>query len=44
MAAVQYSEKYAGGGEPRDVERGLKRAKAFTMLLLALPGSTYIYQ
>ena len=44
MVAVQYSEKYASNGEQRDMERGLKRAKAFTMLLLALPGSTYIYQ
>ncbi|WWC68879.1 uncharacterized protein I206_102815 [Kwoniella pini CBS 10737] len=27
-----------------DVESGIKRAKAATLLILALPGSTYIYQ
>ena len=35
----------SGGVEPKlDRERGLRRAKAATMFMLALPGSTYIYQ
>jgi alpha-glucosidase len=33
------------GTDPvEDVERGLRRARAATMLALALPGSTYLYQ
>ncbi len=33
------------GTEPApDVERGLRRARAATLLALALPGSTYVYQ
>lgn len=27
-----------------DVEQGLRRAKAATLMILALPGSTYLYQ
>lgn len=34
-----------GGTDPApDPARGLRRARAATMLLLALPGSTYVYQ
>jgi len=34
-----------GGHEPEpDLERGLRRARAATLLALALPGSTYVYQ
>ncbi|WP_374230311.1 glycoside hydrolase family 13 protein [Rhodococcus sp. ARC_M12] len=35
-----------GGGDPAEVdaERGLRRAKAATLLMLALPGSAYLYQ
>jgi alpha-glucosidase len=33
------------GTDPKpDVERGLRRARAATLLALALPGSTYLYQ
>jgi alpha-glucosidase len=32
------------GTPPLDADRGLRRARAATLLLLALPGSTYIYQ
>ncbi|WP_334171051.1 glycoside hydrolase family 13 protein [Sinomonas sp.] len=34
------------GGDPSqvDAERGLRRAKAATLLMLALPGSAYLYQ
>ncbi|MDR6621104.1 glycoside hydrolase family 13 protein [Sinomonas atrocyanea] len=34
------------GGDPGEVdaERGLRRAKAATLLMLALPGSAYLYQ
>ena len=34
------------GGDPREVdaERGLRRARAATLFLLALPGSAYLYQ
>ncbi|MDN3310326.1 glycoside hydrolase family 13 protein [Microbacterium oryzae] len=33
------------GGDPReDRDRGLRRARAATQLILALPGSTYLYQ
>ncbi|OZM80134.1 alpha-amylase family glycosyl hydrolase [Pseudonocardia sp. MH-G8] len=33
------------GTDPKpDVERGLRRARAATLLALALPGSTYVYQ
>jgi alpha-glucosidase len=35
----------SGGVEPQlDRERGLRRARAATLLLLALPGSAYLYQ
>ncbi|WP_232665641.1 glycoside hydrolase family 13 protein [Pseudonocardia sp. TRM90224] len=35
----------SGGQDPApDLERGLRRARAATLLLLALPGSTYLYQ
>lgn len=35
----------SGGVDPRaDEEKGLRRARAALMLLLALPGSTYLYQ
>jgi alpha-glucosidase len=35
----------SGGTEPKvDLVKGLNRARAATMLLFALPGSTYIYQ
>lgn len=35
----------SGGLEPPlDVERGLRRARAATLLALALPGSSYLYQ
>ena len=33
-----------GTSPPLDRERGLRRARAATMLILALPGSTYLYQ
>jgi alpha-glucosidase len=34
-----------GGVDPApDLERGLRRARAATLLALALPGSTYLYQ
>ncbi|SNS98933.1 alpha-glucosidase [Micrococcales bacterium KH10] len=34
-----------GGSDPAvDLDRGLRRARAATMLILALPGSTYLYQ
>jgi alpha-glucosidase len=34
-----------GGHDPQpDLERGLRRARAATLLALALPGSTYLYQ
>ena len=34
-----------GGHNPEpDLERGLRRARAATLLALALPGSTYVYQ
>jgi alpha-glucosidase len=34
-----------GGTDPRpDLEQGLRRARAATLLALALPGSTYLYQ
>jgi alpha-glucosidase len=34
-----------GGHDPEpDLERGLRRARAATLLALALPGSTYLYQ
>ena len=37
--------KLSGGTDPvEDVERGLRRARAMTMFLLALPGCTYLYQ
>jgi alpha-glucosidase len=35
----------SGGTDPQaDVERGLRRARAASMLMLALPGSGYMYQ
>ncbi|CAL9589582.1 Oligo-1,6-glucosidase [Streptomyces sp. enrichment culture] len=35
----------SGGTDPRpDPEQGLRRARAATLLALALPGSTYLYQ
>ncbi len=35
----------SGGTDPvLDAERGVRRARAATLLLLALPGSTYLYQ
>jgi alpha-glucosidase len=35
----------SGGRDPApDVELGLRRARAATLLILALPGSTYLYQ
>jgi alpha-glucosidase len=35
----------SGGTDPEpDLERGLRRARAATLLMLALPGSTYLYQ
>ncbi|HET7388748.1 MAG TPA: glycoside hydrolase family 13 protein [Nocardioidaceae bacterium] len=33
-----------GSRDEVDLERGLRRARAATMLILALPGSTYLYQ
>jgi alpha-glucosidase len=33
-----------GKNPPADAERGLRRARAATLLALALPGSTYLYQ
>jgi alpha-glucosidase len=39
--------RYAGGAPgdgPGDVELGLARARAAALLMLALPGSTYLYQ
>jgi alpha-glucosidase len=39
--------RYAGGvpgGDPGDVELGLARARAAALLMLALPGSAYLYQ
>ncbi|GAA5120772.1 glycoside hydrolase family 13 protein [Pseudonocardia adelaidensis] len=33
-----------GTNPPADAERGLRRARAATLLALALPGSTYLYQ
>jgi alpha-glucosidase len=33
-----------GRNPPADAERGLRRARAATLLALALPGSTYLYQ
>ncbi|WVR03643.1 hypothetical protein IAU60_000638 [Kwoniella sp. DSM 27419] len=29
---------------PQDIQRGLRRARAATLMILGLPGSTYIYQ
>ncbi|HXH33924.1 MAG TPA: glycoside hydrolase family 13 protein [Plantibacter sp.] len=45
-AVKQGTEWVAAGGPDAgiDRERGLRRAKAATLLLLALPGSTYLYQ
>lgn len=45
-AVKQGTEWVAAGGpdEGIDRERGLRRAQAATLLLLGLPGSTYIYQ
>lgn len=42
----QGTEWVAAGGPPEmvDLDRGLRRARAATLLLLGLPGSTYIYQ
>ncbi|MGB8942038.1 MAG: glycoside hydrolase family 13 protein [Streptomyces sp.] len=37
---VRHSTRFADG----DAARGLRRAKAATLLMLALPGSAYIYQ
>ncbi|MFH8565275.1 glycoside hydrolase family 13 protein [Streptomyces sp. NPDC017988] len=37
---VRHSTRFAGGDEAR----GLRRARAATLLMLALPGSAYIYQ
>lgn len=35
----------SGGAEPKaDVDRGLRRARAATLMMLALPGSAYLYQ
>lgn len=39
--------RYAGGapgGDPGDLELGLARARAAALLMLALPGSAYLYQ
>ena len=37
--------KLSGGADPRaDLARGLRRAKAATAVLLALPGAAYLYQ
>lgn len=37
--------KLSGGDDPRvDLPRGLRRAKAATAVLLALPGAAYLYQ
>jgi alpha-glucosidase len=33
-----------GANPPADLQRGLRRARAATLLALALPGSTYLYQ
>jgi alpha-glucosidase len=33
-----------GATPPADLERGLRRARAATLLMLALPGSAYLYQ
>jgi alpha-glucosidase len=35
---------FDGSTIPLDAEQGLRRARAATLLLLALPGSTYMYQ
>jgi len=42
----QGTEWVAAGGPESDVDRdqGLRRARAATLLLLGLPGSTYLYQ
>ncbi|NJP99680.1 glycoside hydrolase family 13 protein [Streptomyces zingiberis] len=37
---VRHTTRYAGG----DPERGLRRARAALLLMLALPGSAYLYQ
>ncbi|KUL51490.1 MULTISPECIES: glycoside hydrolase family 13 protein [unclassified Streptomyces] len=37
---VRHSTRFSGG----DAARGLRRARAATLLMLALPGSAYIYQ
>jgi alpha-glucosidase len=36
--------RHAGLAEPADAELGLRRARAATAVILALPGSAYIYQ
>ncbi|TLM71213.1 glycoside hydrolase family 13 protein [Pseudarthrobacter sp. NamB4] len=36
--------KAGGPAEDIDLERGLRRAKAATLLMLALPGAAYLYQ
>jgi alpha-glucosidase len=45
-AGTDLKEWLLGGGTnpPADLERGLRRARAATLLALALPGSTYLYQ
>ena len=45
-AGTDLDEWLLGGGTnpPADADRGLRRARAATLLALALPGSTYLYQ
>jgi alpha-glucosidase len=45
--AVKQGAEWVAAGGPEDVldrERGLRRARAATLLLLGLPGSAYLYQ
>lgn len=38
------NEFLVSGGKGLEAELGLKRARAATLMMLALPGSTYLYQ
>jgi hypothetical protein len=45
IAIVQYSNEYLkNGGSACDLDLGRKRGRAMTTFILALPGSTYLYQ
>ncbi|MER0244986.1 alpha-amylase family glycosyl hydrolase [Streptomyces sp. HSW2009] len=42
--ATRYADRDAGPGLELDRAQGLRRARAATLLMLALPGSAYLYQ